>query len=104
VIVPAGVLLEGPLAGVVHAALVRHVQAERISDPGVHRLLAELSELSRAAVVSVVPDDDGAGAWLTTAEAAAARGVSVRTIERHARAGMIDARREGWVWRIRANG
>jgi hypothetical protein len=43
VIVPAGaVVVDAEIVGIVCTALVRHVQAERIGDPAVLRLLDEL--------------------------------------------------------------
>ena len=101
-IVPAGVLVDVELAGDVARALGAAVRGGSLEhSPALARLVAELSEVSRTSVVSVVSLDADGAVWLSAAEAAELLGVSVRTIERRAAAGKLEARREGWRWRIK---
>jgi DNA-directed RNA polymerase specialized sigma24 family protein len=81
------------------ATFAEHVRACRVTKPAVLRAVAELERL--AVSFRVVSIDVDGEVWLSAAEVAAARGVSVRTVERWAAAGRLEAKREGWQWSIR---
>jgi hypothetical protein len=81
------------------ARLAGYVRRSRATDAELLRAVAELEQL--AVSFRVVSLDGEGGVWLSAAEVAAARGVSVRTVERWARAGRLEARWEGGRWQIR---
>jgi hypothetical protein len=98
-----GVVIDGHLESLERIAhtFAEHVRRCRTSDPAVLRALAELE--SFAVSFRVVSLDDADAVWLDTAETAAARGVSIRTMQRWAAAGKVDARWENGRWEIRQN-
>jgi hypothetical protein len=101
VIVPAGVLLSGELAGVVRVALVRYVAAERIGTPAVLRLLDELAS------VAARPAEHGRGVHTldgpteSVGDYSARTGTPARTVRRWAASGRLPAMRRDGRWEIK---
>jgi hypothetical protein len=105
VIVPAGaVVVDAEIVGIVCTALVRHVQAERIGDPAVLRLLDELRTVADRPADGGrgIPAHDGPSE--SVADYSERTGKPPTTVRRWCRLGRLAAtRRDDGRWEIYAN-
>ena len=96
------VIVPGELAAVVVRALREWLRRERVADPELSRLLAELDYVAAQMADGGRSIDGAAYDWLTVTQAAHRLDVATRTLRRRAADGQIPARRgaDGRTWQI----